>query len=164
MPATPPEPRWLTPAEQQVWRRLVEVLVKVPAALEAQLQRDAGLTHMGYWVLVGLSEAPDRTLRMSELAARSHSSLSRLSHLVARLESRGWVERRRHPDDGRVQLAVLTDAGFAVLAAAAPGHVEQVRALVFDRLTPEQVAALGDVCARLAPGEEPVAGAPEGQS
>jgi DNA-binding MarR family transcriptional regulator len=135
-------PRWLTDEQQQAWRRFVEVLVRVPAALEAQLQRDAGLTHMGYIVLSTLSERPDRGLAMSKLAKRVSASLSRLSHVVARLEAQGWVRRERDPEDGRVQIAVLTDAGFAKVAASAPGHAEAVQQLIFDRLSPTQVRQL----------------------
>ena len=140
------EPRWLTDEEQQAWRRLIEVLVKVPAALEGQLQREAGLTHMGYLVLATLSEREDRRLQMSQLAKKASASLSRLSHVVARLESQGLVRRERDPDDGRVQIAVLTDDGFAKIVAAAPGHVEAVRSLVFDRLTPPQIRQLSKLC------------------
>ena len=133
------DPRWLTDEQQQAWRRFVEVLVKVPAALEAQLQRDAGLTHMGYIVLSTLSERPDRRLSMSRLAKMVSASLSRLSHVVARLEAQGWVRRERDPDDGRVQIAVLTDAGYTKIVSSAPGHAEAVQQLVFDRLSPAQV-------------------------
>ncbi|AEV82048.1 MarR family transcriptional regulator [Actinoplanes sp. SE50] len=143
------EPRWLTDEQQAVWRSLVEVLVKVPAALEAQLQRDAGLTHMGYLVMMTLSEDPDRRLPMSHLAKRASASLSRLSHVVARLEERGWVRRERHAGDGRVQLAVLTDEGFAKVAATAPGHAAAVQHLVFDRLTPAQARQLGKLAEAL---------------
>jgi DNA-binding MarR family transcriptional regulator len=136
------EPRWLTDEQQQAWRRLVEVLVKVPAALEAQLQRDAGLTHMGYMVLLFLSERDDRRLAMSRLAKKASASLSRLSHVVARLEAQGWVWRERDPEDGRVQIAVLTDKGYAKVVESAPGHVEAVQQLIFDRLTPAQVRQL----------------------
>ncbi len=142
--------RWLTGDEQHAWRNLAAVTMLLPAALEAQLQRDADLTHFGYWVLVALSEAPDRSVRMSELASRSNGSQSRLSHLVARLEDRGWVSRQRTAEDGRGYLATLTDAGFAKLAEAAPGHVAAVRSLVFDALTPEQVSHLDEVCAAIA--------------
>jgi len=133
------DPRWLTDEQQQAWRRFVEVLVKVPAALEAQLQRDAGLTHMGYIVLFTLSERPDRRLSMSRLAKSVTASLSRLSHVVARLEAQGWVRRERDPDDGRVQIAELTDAGYAKVVDSAPGHADAVQQLVFDRLSPAQV-------------------------
>jgi len=140
------DPRWLTDEQQHAWRRLVTVLFKVPAALEAQLQRDAGLTHMGYLVLSVLSERDDRRLAMSRLAKAATASLSRLSHVVARLEAQGWVRRERDPEDGRVQIAVLTDAGYAKVADAAPGHAEAVQQLVFDRLTPTQVRQLVKVC------------------
>jgi len=120
------EPRWLTDEQQQAWRRFVQVLIKVPAALEAQLQRDAGLTHMGYHVLLMLSERDDRRLAMSKLAKLASASLSRLSHVVARLESQGWVLRERDPEDGRVQIAVLTDAGWDKVGASAPGDRKSV--------------------------------------
>ena len=134
--------RWLTDEQQVAWRRFVEVLVKVPAALEAQLQRDSGLTHMGYIVLSTLSERPDRRLSMSRLAKLVSASLSRLSHVVARLEAQGWVRRERDPEDGRVQIAVLTDSGYAKVEASAAGHAEAVQQLVFDRLSPAQLRQL----------------------
>jgi DNA-binding MarR family transcriptional regulator len=140
------EPRWLTDEQQQAWRRFVQVLFKVPAALEAQLQRDAGLTHMGYLVLVTLSEQQQRRLAMSKLAKLAGASLSRLSHVVARLEAQGWVNRERDPEDGRVQIAVLTETGWDKVVASAPGHAEAVQQLVFDRLTPTQVKQLAKVC------------------
>ena len=143
------EPRWLTDDEQQAWRRFIEVLVKLPAALEGQLQREAGLTHMGYLVLATLSEREDRRLPMSRLAKKASASLSRLSHVVARLEAQGLVRRERDPEDGRVQIAVLTDEGFRKMVAAAPGHVETVQNLVFDRLSPAQVRQLAKLCETL---------------
>jgi DNA-binding MarR family transcriptional regulator len=143
------EPRWLTDEQQQAWRRFVEVLVRVPAALEAQLQRDAGLTHMGYIVLFTLSERDDRRLAMSRLAKLVSASLSRLSHVVARLETQGWVRRERDPDDGRVQIAVLTTAGFAKVVDAAPGHADAVQQLIFDRLSPAQVRQLSKLAEAL---------------
>jgi DNA-binding MarR family transcriptional regulator len=136
------EPRWLTDEQQHAWRRFVEVLVKVPAGLEAQLQRDAGLTHMGYIVLSTLSERDDRRLAMSKLAKLACASLSRLSHVVARLEAQGWVRRERDPEDGRVQIAVLTEAGFLKVVDSAPGHAEAVQQLIFDRLSPAQIRQL----------------------
>lgn len=139
------EPRWLTDEQQRIWRRFVEMLFTVPAALEAQLQRDAELTHMGYIVLSTLSEREDRRLPMSRLAKRASASLSRLSHVVARLETRGWVRRERDPEDGRVQIAVLTDAGYDKVVESAPGHAEAVQQLIFDRLTPAQVRQLGEL-------------------
>jgi DNA-binding MarR family transcriptional regulator len=142
-------PRWLTDEQQQAWRSFVEVLVLVPAALETQLQRDAGLTHMGYIVLLTLSERPDRRQPMSRLAKQVSASLSRLSHVVARLEGQGWVRRERDPEDGRVQIAVLTDGGYAKLAESAPGHVEAVQQLIFDRLTPAQARQLAKLAEAL---------------
>ncbi|WP_067496606.1 MarR family winged helix-turn-helix transcriptional regulator [Actinoplanes sp. TFC3] len=143
------EPRWLTDEQQQAWRKFVEVLVKVPAALEGQLQRDAGLTHMGYQVITTLSERDDRRLPMSRLAKEASASLSRLSHVVARLEAQGWVRRERDPDDGRVQIAVLTDLGFTKVVESAPGHAESVQQLVFDRLSGSQVRQLAKLCEAL---------------
>ncbi|MBG0563064.1 MarR family winged helix-turn-helix transcriptional regulator [Actinoplanes aureus] len=148
------EPRWLTAEQQHTWRRFIEVLVRVPAALEAQLQRDAGLTHMGYLVLMTLSERPDRRMAMSKLAKLACASLSRLSHVVARLEERGWVRRERDQADGRVQIAVLTDAGWDKVVASAPGHAEAVQQLVFDRLTPAQMRQLAKLAEALL--EKPV--------
>jgi DNA-binding MarR family transcriptional regulator len=150
--------RWLTDAEQRAWRRLAAVTTLLPAALEAQLQRDAGLTHYGYWVLAMLSEAPGRCIRMSELAARSNGSQSRLSHVVSRLEEHGWVTRERVAEDGRGYRCSLTDAGHAKLVAAAPGHVAEVRGRVFGALTPTQVAQLDEICGaildRFAPSDD----------
>jgi DNA-binding MarR family transcriptional regulator len=134
--------RWLDEDEQATWRAWLCATSRLDDALDRQLRRDSGIPHSYYEVLVNLSEAPDRTMRMSELAARSLASRSRLSHAVARLEDLGWVRRRPAPDDGRGQLAILTDAGFAALERAAPGHVEAVRSWLFDALTPEQVTQL----------------------
>jgi DNA-binding MarR family transcriptional regulator len=143
------ETRWLDDNEQRAWRRLATVMTLLPAALDAQLQRDASLTHFAYFVLAMLSEAPGRGLRMSELAARSSSSPSRLSHTIARLESRGWVRRQRATEDGRGQVAELTDEGYAALVATAPGHVGAVREFVLDALKPDQVALLNEICTAL---------------
>jgi DNA-binding MarR family transcriptional regulator len=140
------EPRWLDDEEQAAWRRLAAVILKLPSELEAQLQRDAGMSHFEYWVIALLSEAPDRSLRLSQLAAQSNASLSRLSHVVTRLEQRGWVARRPCPDDARATLAVLTDEGRDQVVAAAPGHVGAVRRFVFDGLDPAQVDDLARVC------------------
>lgn len=143
------DPRWLSPDEQRWWRAFVRTVHLVDAALDAQLQRDAGLTHIQYSILAMLSEAPDRALRMTELADLTESSRSRLSHAVSRLEALGWVERRACPTDKRGQLAALTDAGYAVLAAAAPGHVARVRSALFDVLTPTEAATLGVLLERV---------------
>jgi DNA-binding MarR family transcriptional regulator len=150
------EPRWLSDDEQQAWRRFIEVLVKLPAALEGQLQREAGLTHMGYLVLATLSEREDRRLPMSRLAKKASASLSRLSHVVARLEAQGLVRRERDPEDGRVQIAVLTDEGVKKIVSTAPGHVETVQNLVFDRLSPVQVRQLTKLCETLLTDPAPV--------
>jgi len=118
--------------------------------LDQELTRDSGIPHTYYEVLVRLSEEPGRALRMSELADRSMSSRSRLSHAVSRLEENGWVRRELCPTDRRGQVAVLTDEGFAALAAAAPGHVEGVRTHLFDALTAQQVKQLGEICGAVA--------------
>ena len=136
------EPRWLDEEEQRVWRAFLVATQQLFDALERQLQRDSCLSHPYYEILVRLSEAPGRRLRMSELADRAQSSRSRLSHAATRLEEAGWIRREPCPSDRRGLEAVLTDEGFAVLAAAAPGHVEAVRRNLFDRLTPAQVAQL----------------------
>lgn len=138
--------RWLTEREQRVWRLLAGVLTWLPAELDAQLQRDSAMTHFGYWVMSALSDAPRRSLRMSELAAMVNGSQSRLSHVVGKLERKGWVRRERTADDGRGYVAVLTDAGYDQIVAAAPGHVEAVRSVVFDALTPEQLDHLDGAC------------------
>lgn len=146
--------RWLSDDEQKVWRTYLLANQLLWAALDRQLQRDAGMPHAYYIILAMLSEAPNRELTMSELARVVSSSPSRLSHAVAKLEQAGWVSRRKHDTDGRTTIASLTDDGFAVLAAAAPGHVEEVRGILFDPLTPEQVDQLGEiVSAVVAPHE-----------
>ncbi|GGO79370.1 MarR family winged helix-turn-helix transcriptional regulator [Nonomuraea cavernae] len=139
--------RWLDADEQRTWRNFLSATQLVNEALDRQLQRDAAMPHAYYMILVALSEAPERRMRMSELAARAQSSQSRLSHAVARLEERGWVRRDRCPEDRRGNIAVLTDDGFAAIAAAAPGHVAEVRRSLFDVLTPDQVRALDEICA-----------------
>lgn len=136
---------WLTAGEQAAWRPLVALLFRLPAALDAQLQKDAGISHFEYLVLSSLSEAPGRTLRMSDLAAMASGSLSRLSHVVSRLEARGWVRREACPGDGRFINAVLTEDGWAKVVATAPGHVAAVRRLLVDALTPEEFRALGAI-------------------
>jgi DNA-binding MarR family transcriptional regulator len=139
------ETRWLTEREQDVWRSFMAAFVGLNDQLARQLQRDSGMPHAYYEILVALSEAPRRTLRMSELAGLRGSSRSRLSHAVARLEEVGWVRRQECPTDKRGSFAVLTDKGFAALEKAAPGHVTEVRAQLFDKLTPEQVEQLGEI-------------------
>ncbi|HYQ63495.1 MarR family winged helix-turn-helix transcriptional regulator [Actinophytocola sp.] len=146
------ETRWLSEREQQIWRSFMSATIGLTDALARQLQRDAGMPHAYYEILVALSEAPDRTLRMSELAGIRGSSRSRLSHAIARLEETGWVRRRGCPTDKRGSYAILTEDGFAALAAAAPGHVTEVREKLFDQLTPEQVRQLGEISAAIQRG------------
>jgi DNA-binding MarR family transcriptional regulator len=139
------ETRWLEPDELETWLSYVAATTLLEGALDRQLQRDSGMPHAYYQILAMLSEVPDRSLRMSELAAITQSSQSRLSHAVARLERNGWIRRKPCPEDRRSTFAQLTEEGFAVLAAAAPGHVCTVRRHLFDRLTPEQVGQLREI-------------------
>lgn len=147
--------RWLDPDEAATWRAFLEAALVVLDDLDAQLQRDAGMPHAYYEILVRLSEAPDRALRMRELAEAASSSRSRLSHAVARLEERGWVRRTPCPTDRRGQIAELTEAGFAALAAAAPGHVAQVRRSVIDRLSRAQLGQLERIAAAILVARKP---------
>ncbi|MGC5307601.1 MarR family winged helix-turn-helix transcriptional regulator [Micromonospora zamorensis] len=142
--------RWLDPDEQRTWRAYLTASRVLMDTLDRELQREAGMPHAYYEILVQLSEAPGRQLRMSELAQAAGSSRSRLSHAVARLEAAGWVRREECPTDRRGQIAVLTDEGFATLAAAAPGHVEGVRRHLFDALSPAQVDQLRRISESLA--------------
>ncbi|TQS40229.1 MarR family winged helix-turn-helix transcriptional regulator [Cryptosporangium phraense] len=151
---------WLDADQQRSWLRLAGLMIKLPAALDAQLQRDAGISHFDYMVLSRLSEAPDRVLRMSQLAEFANGSLSRLSHVVKRLEQRGWVERRPCPEDGRATNAVLTEAGWEKVVATAPGHVATVRSLVVEPLTTEQLEEFGDLVGVLLSQVDPEWGSP----
>ena len=150
-----PEPRWLDQDERQAWITLVSMLIRLPGALDAQLQREAGISHFEYQVMVCLSESPDRTLRMSVLAMLVEGSLPRLSQVVSRLEKRGWVRRVPDPDDGRYTLAILTDEGKAKVMQSAPGHVGEVRRLVFDPLTKPQVRQLQQIGRRIVRAIDP---------
>jgi DNA-binding MarR family transcriptional regulator len=145
--------RWLTDDELQSWLKLAGVMLKLNPALDSQLQRDSDLTHFGYLCLAMLSEKDDRLLRMSDLAARTNASLSRLSHVITKLESRGFVERRPCAESRRVTMVHLTDKGYDVLVEAAPGHVETVRSLVYDGLSEGDVDDLhrimGQILGRL---------------
>ena len=147
--------RWLDEDQQRAWRAWLTVSELLPRVLDAQLQRDAGITHAAYVVLAMLSEAPGRARRMSDLARRANQSQSRLSHTVARLEERGWVRRERSAEDGRGNLAVLTDAGWDVVRQVAPGHVDAVRAALFDPLSDEQARVLGEVLEQVLEGLDP---------
>ncbi len=140
---------WLSDEQQAAWRPFVALLLRLPALLDAELQKDAGITQFDYLVLSGLSEAPDHTLRMSELAATASSSMSRLSHVVSRLEAKGWVRREPCPGDGRFINAVLTEEGWGKVKATAPGHVAAVRELLVDTLTSEEFAQLGALSAKI---------------
>ncbi len=140
---------WLTSDELQSWLSVVRLMTWLPWSIDQQLQRDAGLKMVEYQVLAMLSERPGRTMRMSALAEVTNASLSRLSHLVDRLEKKGWVRREADPNDGRFTNAILTERGFETLAAAAPAHVRYVRSLVIDVLTPEQLRRLGRDAARI---------------
>jgi DNA-binding MarR family transcriptional regulator len=133
---------WLSRDELAAWMRLAAVLELLPGVLDSQLRRDAGLTNFDYYVLAMLSDAPDRTLRMTELAAQTNATLPRLSHVVRRLEDRGLVERFPCPEDGRATNARLSAQGWRKLRDSAPGHVATVREHVIDALTPEQVGQL----------------------
>jgi DNA-binding MarR family transcriptional regulator len=152
---TPKKPRWLDAEERQTWLALASLLIRLPLALDRQLQRDAGISFFEYGVLAGLSESPDRTLRMSELAMLAEGSLPRLSQVVSRLEKRGWVRRTPDPKDGRYTLAVLTEQGWAKVVETAPGHVEAVRDLVFDPLTKTQTGQLRNIGRRIMRAVDP---------
>ncbi|MFJ5301122.1 MarR family winged helix-turn-helix transcriptional regulator [Streptomyces sp. NPDC088350] len=149
------ETRWLTTEEQRVWRFYVQASTLLEDHLDRQLQRDAGMPHVYYGLLVKLAEAPGRRLRMTELAMYAKITRSRLSHAVARLEKSGWVRREDCPSDKRGQFAVLTDEGHGVLSRTAPGHVTAVRQAVFERLTPEQQKSLGEIMEIVAEGLQP---------
>src|ERR1700732_443357 len=129
--------KWLTAEELDSWLSVVRLLTWLPWSIDQQLQRDSNLGMVEYQVLAMLSESPERRMRMSSLAEVTNASLSRLSHLVTRLEGRGLVRREPDPADGRFTHAILTDEGFQILADAAPGHVAHVRSLVIDVLSPE---------------------------
>ena len=146
------EPRWLDEREMQAWLPLARLMVLLPGALDRQLREEAGIPHAYYQILAMVSHAPEQSLRMSELARATATSLSRLSHAVASLESRGWVERLPCPADRRGQLARLTDEGRRALETHAPGHVAEVRRRVFDRLTPAEVDQLGVLAGKLLDG------------
>ena len=139
------EPRWLDAQQRAAWIRLAAVVELLPGVLDSQLRRDAGLTHFEYWVLSMLSEAPERTLRMTELARRTNATLPRLSHVVARLEGRDLVERFPCPQDGRATNARLTPGGWEKVVATAPGHVDTVRTHVLDALTDQQITQLAAI-------------------
>ena len=160
MPSSPPsdahtvadhQPQWLTGAEMEAWLSLTQLLMMLPTALDQQLREDAGITHAYYQILATLSGRPDRSIRMAHLAGLVGTTTTRLSHAVTTLEQRGWVERHPCPTDKRGQIARLTDAGLSFLEATAPGHVAEVRRLVFDHLTDEDATRLRDIIGKLLP-------------
>lgn len=164
-PGTPREPRtdnapsdaphWLTTEEQQTWQAYIQASTLLEDHLDRQLQRDAGMPHIYYALLVHLARAPRRRMRMTELAMAAKITRSRLSHAVARLEKYGWVGREECPSDKRGQLAFLTQEGDEVLARSAPDHVTAVRQAIFDRLSPEQSTQLGEIMRLIAEGLQP---------
>jgi DNA-binding MarR family transcriptional regulator len=152
------ETRWLTREQLAAWVRLAAVLELLPPALDSQLRRDAQLTHFDYYVLAMLSEAPERTMRMTRLAENTTATLARLSHVVQRLETRGLLERVPCPEDRRATNARLTEAGWRKVREAAPGHVAFVRDSVIDALTPEQITQLADISQAILHRLDPDAG------
>jgi DNA-binding MarR family transcriptional regulator len=144
--------RWLTPDELETWHALNLLLAKLPTALGSQLQCDSDLSFVEYYVLASLSDQPAHTIRMSRLAVLANSELSRLSHLIGRLEKRGLVRREPDPSDGRFTNALLTDAGYAHVVEAAPGHVQHVRSLIFDALETKAQHALRDAAHQILAG------------
>ncbi|MDR7184397.1 DNA-binding MarR family transcriptional regulator [Microbacterium trichothecenolyticum] len=153
------EPSGLSAAHLEVWASVATLLERLPAALDAQLQRDSGLTHFEHGLLFALDTAPERTLRMSTLAGYASSTLSRLSRAISRLENKAWVRREVDPTDGRVTLAVLTDAGHDAVAQSTPAHHALVEKLVFESLTDQQVRQLGTISRRIAQAIDPAAAA-----
>jgi DNA-binding MarR family transcriptional regulator len=147
--AQEPPVKWLTASELASWLSVVRLMTWLPWSIDQQLQRDSKLRMVEYQVLAMLSESPERTMRMSSLAEVTNASLSRLSHLVERLEKRGFARREPDSADGRFTNAILTEQGFRALVEAAPGHLEHVRSLVVDVLSPEQLRRLGRDAARI---------------
>jgi len=141
--------RWLTPDQLRAWKKFVAVVEVLPGVLDSQLQRDADVTHFEYFTMAMLSEAPDRTLRMTSLASATNSTLPRLSHVVSRLEKRGYVDRAPCPEDRRATNATLTEEGWRKVVATAPGHVDTVRENVIEPLTAEDVADLDRIMGRV---------------
>lgn len=148
-------PRWLDEEQQRIWYLFAYALIRLPATLDTQMQRDAGISQFEYMVLSGLSMAPDRTYRMSVLAGYTASTLARLGNVVTRLERQGWVRRTPDPADGRYTLATLTDEGWDKVVAAAPAHVAEVRRTVFEPLTKAQQRQLGVIAERLLKAADP---------
>ncbi|MFJ2111725.1 MULTISPECIES: MarR family winged helix-turn-helix transcriptional regulator [unclassified Streptomyces] len=149
------EPRWLDDEEQRAWQSYIQASTLLEDHLDRQLQRDAGMPHIYYVLLVHLAQAPQRRMRMTQLAKDAKITRSRLSHAIARLELHGWVQRENCPSDKRGQNAFLTNEGNEMLKRSAPGHVSAVRQAIFDRLDPQQVAQLGAIMQVIAEGLQP---------
>ncbi|GHD24515.1 MarR family winged helix-turn-helix transcriptional regulator [Nocardiopsis kunsanensis] len=147
--------RWLDEGEQWTWRNFLTASHLLEAQLDRQLRRDSGISHSAYSTLAALSEAPERAMTMSALAAYLRASQSRMSHSVSGLEREGLVRRFKRRGDRRTTVVEITDHGFGVLGAAAPGHVEEVRRVLFDALTPEQVSQLDGISAALLDALDP---------
>ena len=137
---------WLSDEQQSVWRAFLRVSGQLNECVERDMQQVGQMPHAYYLILAMLSESPDRSLRMNQLAEVVRASQSRVSHAVARLEQAGWVRRVPAPGDRRGQIAILTDAGFDRLVEVAPGHAQTVRSIMFDPLSPEQLTQFGDIC------------------
>ncbi|MEU9443176.1 MarR family transcriptional regulator [Streptomyces sp. NPDC048304] len=155
--------RWLSPEELRAWRAYLAATRLLEDAVDRQLQQDAGMPHLFYSVLANLSDAPDRRLRMTDLAETLKITRSRLTYAVSRLERDGLVRREECRWDKRSSIAVLTEKGMAVLERTAPGHVDTVRATLFDRLTPEQVGQLEEICTVIARGLQGEGAAPRAE-
>ncbi|MEU1273255.1 MarR family transcriptional regulator [Streptomyces sp. NPDC005799] len=159
------EPRWLSGEQLAAWRGFMKLLHTLPAALESQLQQDAKLSFIEYYVLAHLSDQPEYRMRMSELAVLANTELSRLSHMIGRLEKRAFVRREPDPRNGRYTQAILTETGFAYLAKAAPGHVGRVLDLFVDALTPEELRTLNQITGKvLARIERPPSGTADNEN
>lgn len=148
-------PGGLDDTQLDIWASVATLLERLPAALDAQLQRDSGLTHYEHGLLYALDRAPGRALRMSTLAGYASSTLSRLSRAISRLERKGWVRREIDPADGRVTLAVLTEAGHGQVELSTPAHHALVERLVFASLTERQARQLGSIARRVAQAVDP---------
>lgn len=146
---------WLTQEQQDVWLNIWSMRVWLPARMDAQLKSDSGLSNFDYFALAQISMAPERRLRMSELAELSDMTLSHLSRVVTRLEKAGWVKRVPDPTDGRATVAVLTEAGWAKVEEAAPGHVSNVRRLVFEHLSDDELKVLGTAMEKIVNALDP---------
>ena len=141
------DPRWLSPDERETWLSLSELVTTLPGTLDTRMQQHAGITFYEYMVMAMLSEQDDRTLQLSELAELTSGSLSRLSHVLTRLEKHGWVVRARSPHNPRARIATLTDQGMAKVTATAPAHVADVREHIFDTMDHDDVLELARILA-----------------